>query len=90
MAFSYTIDSSISEVRGTKRRTSGTFTNADSSTGGDIDTGLEMCEKLILQHTGTAVVASAPVVNETLPVDGSAVTIVTVANASGIWIAEGY
>jgi hypothetical protein len=48
-----------------------------------------MCEHIKLQHGGPAVVTDAPVVNETLPVAGSAVTIVTVANKSGTWEALG-
>jgi hypothetical protein len=44
----------------------------------------------VLQHTAAAVIVSAPVVDETLPVAGAAVTIVTVANTSGNWIAIGY
>lgn len=74
---------------GSKARTSGTFTNTGGSTGGDIDTGLRMCESIKLTHKGAAVVASAPVVNETLPVAGSAVTIVTVADTEGYWEAFG-
>jgi hypothetical protein len=74
---------------GSKARTWGTFTNAGGDTGGNIDTGLRMCESIKLTHTGAAVVASAPVVNETLPVLGNAVTIVTVDGADGLWDAIG-
>ena len=77
-------------VFGNKRVHFGTFTNGASDAGGDINTGLRSCEALILQHGGNAVVASAPSVNETLPVAGSAVTIVTVAGADGWWTAVGY
>lgn len=74
---------------GSKARTWGTFTNTAGSSGGNIDTGLRMCESIKLQHGGAAVVASAPAVNETLPVAGSAVTIVTTADADGFWEAIG-
>jgi hypothetical protein len=74
---------------GPKARTFGTFTNAGGDTGGNIDTGLRMCESIKLTHTGAAVVASAPSVNETLPVAGNAITIVTVDGADGLWEAIG-
>lgn len=77
-------------VMGNKKFSMGTYTSASSSTGGDIDTGLIKCESMFLQPGGSAVKASAPVVNETLPVAGSAVTIVTVADEVGTWIAYGY
>jgi len=42
-----------------------------------------------LSYTGSAVVASAPVVNESLPKAGDGITIITVANADGTWFAIG-
>ena len=77
-------------VMGNKRVHMGTYTNNGGSTGGDINTGLRSCEHINLQPNGSAVVASAPVVNETLPVDGSAVTVVNTADESGTWMAVGY
>lgn len=76
-------------VFGNKRIHKGTFTNDGGSTGGDIATGLNRVDHIQLQHTGSAAVASAPAVNETLPLASGAVTIVTTADASGVWIAEG-
>ena len=76
-------------VFGNKRVTYGTFTNAGGSTGGDIETGLDRVDAIHLVHSGTVVVASAPVVNETFPLASGDVTIVTVADASGFWIAYG-
>ena len=69
----------------------GTFTNTSGSTGGDIDTGLKVVENMTLTHTGGSVVISDLVVNEdfTTTVDGTAVTIVTVADVDGIWLAYG-
>lgn len=67
----------------------GTF-NCASVTGGDIDTGLRKCEHIDLACKGSAVAANAPAVNEDLPVDGSAVTIVTDSGQQGYWIAYGY
>jgi len=44
---------------------------------------------IILQPYGSSAATDAPAVNETLPVDGSAVTVITKASQSGIWIAIG-
>jgi hypothetical protein len=73
----------------TKNVTWGTWTESASGTGGNIDTGLTKCDFIALQQTASSVVADAPVVNETLPVDGDAVTIVTTAGADGYWWAMG-
>jgi len=87
MAFSSTITDR--GVFGSKRCAWGTYTNASSSTGGDIETGLESVEYIQLQEKGTAVqVAGGAVVNETLPVSGG-ITIVTVADDCGFWFAIG-
>lgn len=90
MAFTSTI--TRKEHAGSVRMTMGTFASSSGSTGGNIDTGLNQCQSIMLQHVDSSVVASAPVVNESFAdgaVDGSAVTIVTVADTSGIWIAWG-
>lgn len=88
MGFTYTI--SEYGVRGARKFRRGTYTSAAGSTGGDINTGLTICEHMNLQPTGGSVSASDPVVNETFPVAGTAVTIVTVANEVGNWEATGY
>lgn len=88
MAFTSTI-SQRPTAQGNKRMSMGTFSCA-SVAGGDIDTGMRSCESLLLQGVSSAVLANAPVVNETLPVDGSEVTIVTDSSAAGNWIAWGY
>jgi len=75
---------------GNKRMHMGTWTTSSTETGGDIDTGLRSCESIMLTGSGSAVTADAPVINETLPADGSAVTIVTTASSDGYWIAWGY
>jgi hypothetical protein len=87
MAFSSTITETT--VFGNKRVAYGTFTNGGSDTGGDIETGLDRVDAIHLVHSGSAVVASAPVVNETFPLASGDVTIVTVADADGFWIAYG-
>lgn len=76
-------------VWGNKRVTWGTLLSDSGSTGGDINTGLHVCEGMFLTAKGSSVVADALTVNETFPVAGSAVTIVTTANAAGYWYAFG-
>ncbi len=88
MAFASTI--ADKGVMGDKKYARGTYTNGAEDSGGNIDTGLSVCEILILQPTGTAVIATAPVVNETLPVAGNAITVVTAVGEDGIWLAFGY
>ena len=75
---------------GDKATTWGIFTNGVSDTGGDINTGLVICESLSIEFTGSAAVADAAAINETFPCSGSAVTIVTTADADGIGRAVGY
>lgn len=76
-------------VVGNQRKVVGTYLSDGGSTGGDIDTGLHSVHEMILQPQGAAVDANNPVVNETFPCAGNAVTIVTTANAGGTWIAYG-
>lgn len=78
------------DVCGSQRRTYGTFKSTGGGTGGDINTGLHQCTLLHPIPGGAAVHANAPAVNETFPVDGSAVTIVTDVDATGFWEAWGY
>ena len=47
-------------VRGDKRVFHGTFENTGGDSGGDIATGLTVCEQIVLQHTGSSVVAISP------------------------------
>lgn len=76
--------------RGSLRMHFGTWANDGGSTGGDIDTGLAQCYYIKLNIKGASVSATIPVVNETFPCGGSAITIVTPANASGTWEAFGF
>jgi hypothetical protein len=75
---------------GNRRVHRGTWTNG--ATGAkNIDTGLRVVTSMKIQQQGSAVIADAATVNETLPCDGSAVTIVTTGNTqNGYWVAEGY
>lgn len=91
MAFAYTNNNDgIPNFVGDRKITTGTFANTAGSTGGDIETGLDVVESFHIQHTGAAVVASAPVANETFPLQSGAVTVVTVADTAGVWTAYGY
>ena len=72
------------------RKVSGNYINTGGATGGKIQTGLTVVNAFKLQPWGAAVVTSFPVVNETLPLNGGTVTIVTLANESGCWFAEGF
>jgi len=76
-------------ILGDKALTYGTYTDSGTGTEDDIDTKLHRCEMIILQPYGTSAATDAPAVNETLPVAGSAVTVITKASQSGIWIAIG-
>ena len=88
MAFTSAITESI--TIGNKKVTFGTFTTSSTDTGGDINTGLTVCEFINFTHKGSAVSASPVTINETLPCAGSAVTIVTDDGVDGYWKAEGY
>lgn len=89
MAFASTITQRPISV-GNKRQSWGTYTNGAGDTGGNINTGLRLCEMIVLQPSGASVIASAPSVNETLPIAGSAITVVNTANEDGYWWAIGY
>ena len=86
MAFSFTKDSDGGDDL---RFTGGTFTSAGGSTGGDIYTGLQQVDGMVLQQKGSAVVASQAVINETFP-KTDPITIVTAANAAGYWWSWGH
>ena len=74
---------------GSKLRTWGTFTSSGGGTGGNIDTALGVCEFIKINVSGASAGGNEPVVNETLPEAGSAITIVTDANEAGYWEAVG-
>lgn len=88
MAFSFTKDTET--VAGDLRVSSGTFTNTGGGVGGDIYTGLQQVQGLIIQQKSDAVVATQGVVNETFP-RSDPVSIVTEGtnNICGYWFAWG-
>jgi hypothetical protein len=74
---------------GGKRFNFGSYASSDGATGGELITGMyEKVDCVILIPYGSAV-TDQPVCNETFPLAGSAVTIVTAANESGFWVAIG-
>ncbi len=87
MSFSFTKDGE--SIAGDLRWTSGTFTNSGVTTGGDIRTGLQQIQGMMLQQKSDAVVAEQPTIDETFP-RSDPVTIVTTAGADGYWLAFGY
>jgi len=87
MAFTSTITGR--DVVGSKVRTWGTYASSGSGTGGDIDTGIHSVDFMLLSPVGSAVGTNVPKVNETLPIAGSAVTIITDADEIGNWQAFG-
>ena len=90
MAFASTNDNDgIPNTVGDKKIVTGTFTNGVADTGGEVATGLRRLLHVSVQHTGAAVAANAPAVNETFPFEGGTFTLVSDADADGIWMAYG-
>lgn len=89
MAFVSAIVSS--GVQGNKRVIEGTYLNGGGDSGGDIRTGLQAVETLILIPTAAVVQPNRAVVNETFPIanEFGDVTVVTDLDEDGIWIATG-
>lgn len=93
MAFAYTFKNS--NIEGAKKKTWGTYTSSGGGTGGDIYTGLRVCDNLVLSPKGAAVATNQSVVNGTFPIVRSSgqasakVTIVTDENQAGTWEAFG-
>ena len=75
-------------VFGNKAVTWGTF-DGGSATYGDIDTGLRICEHIDLTIKKGTAAALALAVVETMPYDGSAISIRTGADIDGYWWAFG-
>ena len=77
-----------SAVVGDRRKVWGTFTNAAGDTGGDITTGLGVVDTFSHEVKGSSS-GSAISVNETFPLSGGVVTIVTSDGTVGYWEAWG-
>lgn len=89
MAFSYTVTERM--VFSNKRYLYGTYTNAGGDTGGEIVTGLGQVDYFQLQPKGSAILVTAPVVDETFPLINSTgtVTVVNADGEDGQWFAFG-
>ena len=85
MAFAYAVSGSTG-AGGSSRKTWGTFTNADTDTGGDIVTGLNVLHGPLniefTSHKGSN--------NSKQTVSGGTVTIVVDPGADGRWVATGF
>jgi hypothetical protein len=79
----------VKTIWGNKAVTMGTYASSAGAVGGNIDTGLRVCEFIKLTPNSGTVIANASTVNATLPIAGSAVAIVSDANESGYWLAFG-
>jgi len=90
MAFAMAITSRVDGGYGAEAFVYGTYTSTGGSTGGEVVTGLLSCKGLHLQPKGSAVISTQSVVNETFPVNGGSITIVTSADEVGQWFANGY
>jgi hypothetical protein len=81
------------DIWGSMAVSMGTFTNSTGGDkGGNVDTGLNRCYGIVLQPGGGSVAGNAATVDETFTANGiagSAVTIVTDADADGTWLAFG-
>lgn len=78
------------EGTGSRARVHGTYTSSGGGTGGDVTTGLTVVEDFTIKPKGSSVIATASVINETLPLAGGVVTIVTSTDEVGYWEAWGY
>jgi hypothetical protein len=98
MTFSYTINGR--QLIGNAKLVYGTFSNDGDSTGGEIETALRTIENFSITHIDSTIVSDAPVINGTIETTTSkafirttdpqgTITIVTVANTSGFWMAIG-
>ena len=68
----------------------GRWGSTTATAGGNINTGLRICDNLILQQLGIVVRTARPVVSAApFPVDGSSIQIVTQTHGKGLYIAYG-
>jgi hypothetical protein len=88
MVWSYTVDPQV-KIVGVERVYTGTYTNTVASTGGNIVTPLTRVTDFTLKVDGATVDADFPSYDETLPLTGGTVTIVTTAVSTGRWTATG-
>ncbi len=78
------------QVFGGLRFAWGTFTDSSAGTADNLNTGLSKVIGVWFQMTASGVEDNYPTVNETMPCDGSAVTMICDASAAGYWYALGW
>lgn len=88
MAFSSTVLDRM--VIGDRVKVFGTYTNGTGDVGGNIATGLSQVQSCILQKSGSGTGTITHSVNETFPLAGGDVTIVTGDQEDGFFDAIGY
>lgn len=92
MTFAYTVEtkSGFPQRAGHMWESFGTFTNDSSDCGGDIETGLSYVYHFEASIEDQSSAPSTDVgINETFPLSGGAVTIVTTKGLDGTWLAKG-
>ena len=67
----------------------GKFTNTNGATGGTVETGLQKVVFAVPVHVGTTVISDVPVFNDDFPTTSGDLTLVTVADTEGLWVAFG-
>ncbi len=75
------------DVWGSKCMVYGTFTN--DTTAGNIDTGLGICEVLLLQPNSNVSPAVQCNLTTTLPAAGSSIGVAVTSGVDGYWMAIG-
>jgi len=78
----------IPNVIGDRKVAVGKFTT--ELTGGNINTGLEVCEAMVLVPSGNTLVTAPPSVVSALPAPGDSITILSPHGTDGIYIAYGH
>ena len=87
MAFIVVNQSDANTNLGKLRVVIGTYENTAGSTGGEVTTGLS---QVLGFFANNKIAEKAARVNESFPLQGGDVTIVTAADDDGHWIAFGY
>ena len=74
---------------GSKAYTRGTFTTAGGNTGGNMNVGLHKVDFISFTPDASTSPTEQCQVDETLPYDGSAITVVVTDGVDGYWMAFG-
>ncbi|RKZ03704.1 hypothetical protein DRQ25_17600 [Candidatus Fermentibacteria bacterium] len=87
MAFSYTVNDEF--ISGGVRKVTGNWTLTDSTTGGEVTTGLSTILVAKAWANGAAG-QTAPAFNETFPFAAGAITLASTSGYTGSWEATGF